>query len=187
MSPQKRLNLLRILALLIVIGLSVFIFYIKDNVEELKGLGYLGIFLLTFFSYATIVAPAPGVAIIIAMAASFHPIGVTLAAGLGAALGEISGYLVGFSGQGIVERRDVYERISRWMQKNGSLTILLLSAIPNPFFDIAGIAAGMLKMPLRKFFFWCWVGETIKMGAFALFGYTTFNPLMDWLKQAIGI
>ena len=187
MSPKKRITLLRILALVVVVGLSVFIFAIRDVATELMGLGYLGIFLLTFFSYATIVTPAPTLAIIFAAATTYSPIGIALSAGLGAALGEISGYLVGFSSQGIVERKDIYERISRWMQKNGPLTIFLLSVLPNPFFDIAGIAAGMLKMPLKKFFFWCWLGETIKMGAFAYLGYTTLVPLLDWLRQYINI
>jgi membrane protein DedA with SNARE-associated domain len=56
------------------------------------------------------------------------------------------------------------------MRKNGPLTILILSAIPNPFFDLAGLAAGALKMPVVKFFFWCLIGETIKMTIFALAG-----------------
>ena len=38
------------------------------------------------------------------MGAIFNPIGVAVAAGLGAAIGELSGYLAGFSGQGVVER-----------------------------------------------------------------------------------
>jgi uncharacterized membrane protein YdjX (TVP38/TMEM64 family) len=56
------------------------------------------------------------------------------------------------------------------MGKNGSLTILILAAIPNPFFDLAGVAAGALKMSVPRFLLWCWLGETIKMFSFAYLG-----------------
>jgi membrane protein DedA with SNARE-associated domain len=46
----------------------------------------------------------------------------------------------------------------------------LLSAIPNPFFDIAGIAAGIAKMPIRTFLLFTWIGQMIKMLLFALAG-----------------
>jgi membrane protein DedA with SNARE-associated domain len=56
------------------------------------------------------------------------------------------------------------------VRKNGPLSILILSAIPNPIFDITGAAAGALRMPVLKFFIWTWIGETIKMVVFAYFG-----------------
>lgn len=169
-KPNRRLALARVLSLLVVIAISVFIFSIRDEAEKLAIYGYPGIFLLSFLSYATVLLPAPGVAIVFTMGAIFNPLGVALAAGAGAALGELSGYLAGFSGQAIIERADLYEKMTRWMQKNGPLTVLVLAGIPNPFFDLAGVAAGALKMPVRKFLFWCWIGETVKMTAFAYLG-----------------
>jgi dihydrofolate reductase len=46
-----------------------------------------------------------------------------LAAGLGGTIGELSGYLAGFSGQAIVERMDVYYRVKPWVDKYGGWTI----------------------------------------------------------------
>jgi len=100
----------------------------------------------------------------------FQPFLRALAAGSGATLGELTGYLVGFSGQGVVENKKWYDRISRWMLKYGDLTIFLLALIPNPFFDIAGMVAGALKMPLWRFLLWVWLGKCLKMLAFALGG-----------------
>jgi uncharacterized membrane protein YdjX (TVP38/TMEM64 family) len=168
----------RIAALFVVIALSVFIFSIRDRADELAVYGYPGIFLIAFLSYATVLLPAPGVAVVFAMGAVFHPVGVALAAGSGAALGEISGYLAGFSGQAVVERTDTYQRLTRWMKRNGALTVFFLSAVPNPFFDIAGVAAGSLKMPLAKFLLWCWFGETAKMLLFAIAGSTWLESLI---------
>jgi membrane protein DedA with SNARE-associated domain len=177
----RRLMILRLLALLIVIGISVFIFSIRDRAAEWAVFGYPGIFVVSFLAYATVLLPAPGVAFVYGMGSILNPLYVGLAAGAGGALGEISGYLAGFSGQAVVERKELYERLTRWMKKNGPLTVLFLSAIPNPFFDLAGIAAGMLKMPVRKFLFWVWIGVTIKM---LLFSYAGFYSI-EWISGLV--
>ncbi len=175
LSPERRLTLARILALFVVVALSIFVFSIRDQAEELAVYGYPGIFVLSFLAYATVLLPAPGVAVVFTMGSVFNPIGVALAAGTGAALGELSGYLAGFSGQAVVERVEIYERLTKWMKRNGSLTVLVLAAIPNPFFDLAGVAAGSLKMHVVRFFFWCWIGEVIKMAIFAFAGANSLN------------
>ena len=177
LTKERRVMLGRIMALFVVIALSVFVFSIRDQAEELAVYGYPGIFVLSFLAYATVLLPAPGVAVVFTMGSIFDPVGVALAAGTGAALGELSGYLAGFSGQAVVERADMYERLTRWMKKNGSLTIFLLAAIPNPFFDLAGVAAGSLKMPVVRFFIFCWMGEVVKMAIFAFAGASTLDIL----------
>ena len=176
-SPEKRLTLARILALFVVIALSVFVFSIRDQAEQLAIYGYPGIFVISFLAYATVLLPAPGVAVVFTMGSVFNPFGVAIAAGTGAALGELTGYLAGFSGQAVVERVEIYERLTSWMKSNGSLTILVLAAIPNPFFDLAGVAAGSLKMHVVRFFIWCWIGETIKMAIFAFAGARSLDFL----------
>ena len=163
-------NLLRILALFAVVGITIYIYSIRDRVEQFAGFGYPGIFLIALLANATVLLPAPGVAVIYAMGAIFNPFGVGLAAGLGGTVGELSGYLAGFSGQAVVERMDIYNRIKPWLEKYGGWAILVLSAIPNPFFDIAGIAAGIARMPLRTFILFSGVGQLIKMTAFAVAG-----------------
>jgi uncharacterized membrane protein YdjX (TVP38/TMEM64 family) len=178
MSPRHRLLLLRILALVFVVGISIFVYIIRDKAEQLQGYGYLGIFLVAFLAYATVLLPAPGIAVVFTWGSVFHPAGIALAAGAGAALGELSGYLAGFSGQAVMEKAAIYQRLAGFMQSKGGLAVLLLSAIPNPFFDLAGAAAGALKMPLRKFLFWCWIGETIKMLFFAYAGATSLGELI---------
>ena len=179
---NRRLVIARWLSLLGVIAISIVIFSLRDRAEQLAIYGYPGIFLLSFLAYATVILPAPGMWIVVAMGAFFHPLGVALAAGSGAALGELSGYLAGFSGQAVVERAELYNRLSFWMQKNGPLTIFVLAALPNPFFDLAGIAAGALKMPIRRFLFWCWIGETVKMLYFSYAGAASF----DWILKIRG-
>jgi len=168
---------LRIFALAAVIGITVYIYSIRERVDEFAAYGYPGIFLVMLMANATVIIPAPGVAVVFAMGSVFNPILVALAAGTGGAIGELSGYLAGFSGQAIVENTQTYDRISPWVQKYGVWAILVLSAIPNPFFDLAGIAAGVAKIPVWKFLLFCWAGQIIKMAMFAYAGAYS----IDWL------
>jgi membrane protein YqaA with SNARE-associated domain len=167
----------RIAAVILVVGISILVFSVRDEAERLAIYGYPGIFLLSILAYATVLLPAPGIAIVFTMGGVFHPAGVALAAGAGAAIGELSGYLAGFGGQAVIERMDIYGRLTSWIRRFGPVTIFVLSAIPNPFFDIAGIVAGSLKMKLSTFLFFCWLGETTKMLAFAYLGSHILNLL----------
>lgn len=177
-----RQTILRALALLAAVGITVFIFSIREQAEELQGYGYPGIFLVSLLSNATLVLPAPGIAIIFAAGAVFNPIGVGLAAGTGAALGELTGYLAGFSGRAAVERTKIYQQLEGWTLRYGGWTILALAALPNPVFDLAGVAAGALRMPLSKFLLWAWIGKVIKMLLVAYFGSLS----MDWVLRVFG-
>ncbi len=177
MKSKWLLTLARVLSLLFVIAISVYIFSIRDKAQELAIYGYPGIFVLSFLAYATVLLPAPGVAVVFTMGAVFNPLLVALAAGAGAALGELTGYLAGFSSQPIIQRVDIYQRMVQWLKKNGTLSILLFAAIPNPFFDLSGAAAGALKMPVYKFLLFTWIGETIKMLFFAYMGASSIKSL----------
>lgn len=172
-------NLLRILAVAAVIGITVYIYSIRDHVEEFATYGYPGIFLVMLMANATVILPAPGVAVVFAMGAVFNPLGVAFAAGAGGAIGEVTGYLAGYGGQAIVENTKIYNRILPWVNKYGAWVILVLSAFPNPFFDVAGIAAGIARIPLWQFLLACWVGQTIKMAMFAFAGAYS----IDWIAS----
>lgn len=168
---------LRILAILVVIGITVSGYLLRDQIDKFAVFGYPGIFLIVLISYATILVPVPGLAIVFAMSGMFNPLGVALAAALGGAAGELSGYLAGFSGRAVIENWKRYEKITAWVQKYGGPAILVLAAIPNPFFDVVGIAAGVLKMPIHKFFLWVLPGQIIKMMIIAYAGSLS----LEWL------
>lgn len=180
-SSTLRINLLRGISLVAVIVITIYIYNIREHAAEYEKYGYAGIFLIALMANATVLLPAPGVAIVYAMGAVFNPFWVTLAAATGAALGELTGYLIGFSGQAVIERTDVFDRIKPWVDRYGGWAILVLSAIPNPFFDIAGVAAGMIKMPISTFLFFTWIGQIIKMSIFAFAGYFSLDVISNLL------
>lgn len=174
-NPQLNKNILRGLALAFVITVTILLVINRDRVQELEGYGYPGIFLVSLLANATLILPVPGVLVTSAMGAVFNPFWVAIAAGSGAALGEISGYLAGFSGQVVAEKTSAYSNMEIWMKKYGDWAVLVLAFVPNPLFDMAGIIAGALKMPLLRFLLWCWIGKVLKMMLFAYGGASIIN------------
>ena len=168
--PPKAIHAIRVIVLLALVILTIVLVTNRDRIQTLQAYGYPGIFLLSILSNATILVPVPGVVFTSAMGAIFNPLFVSIAAGTGAAIGELSGYLAGFSGQAIVEKSARYEKVTQWMTKYGDVTILVLAFIPNPLFDLAGLLAGILKMPLWKFLVFCMIGKILKMMLFAYTG-----------------
>ena len=167
---SRRELLLRLLAVALVIVITLAVWRVADKLEQFKLWGYPGIFVISFLGNATVVLPAPSLALVFAMGGILNPLLVGLVAGPAEALGELTGYLAGYSGQAVVENLQMYDRLAGWMQRNGALTVFVLSVIPNPFFDLAGIAAGVLRYPLSRFLLFCWLGKTIKTIVFAFAG-----------------
>ncbi len=155
-------KLFRFFVIAAVVGISVTIWSYRDRFAELAAVGYPGIFLVSLLGNATIILPAPSLALVFAMGSALPPLFVGLAAGLGSALGELTCYAAGFGGRAVIEDQKGYKRLAAWMQRRGGITVFVLSLVPNPFFDLAGIAAGTLGYPVWRFLLFCWLGKTIK-------------------------
>jgi membrane protein YqaA with SNARE-associated domain len=178
LNPKWRKHVIRLLVFLFVISLTVTLYIFQDEIKNLGAYGYPGIFIVSILANATVIIPLPGVLLTATMAVILNPFWVAVAAGSGAALGELSGYLAGFSGQAVVERVDWHERLINWMRKYGDITVLVLAFVPNPAFDMAGITAGALKMPVGRFLFWAWLGKLGKMMLIAYGGDAIVNWFM---------
>jgi len=177
MRQEKKNPALRFFLLFLILVLSLVLFIYRGEVQKVANFGYGGIFILSILSNATLILPLPGIIFTSAMGAVFNPFWVAIAAGIGAALGETTGYLAGFSGQIVIDRKDWYKTMTMWMRKYGNLTILVMAFVPNPLFDLAGMAAGMLKLPFFRFLFWCSIGKIIKMLLFAYTGASLLKIL----------
>ncbi len=169
-GARVRKKLIPLLILLLVIAISVVSFLFRDKVFEVAGYGYLGAFLISLTFNATVILPVGNFLVLLALGA-FLPsaILVGLAGGAGAAIGEITGYMAGYSGYGIVKNRKLYHRLMRWMRRWGAVTIFAFSLVPFVF-DLAGIAAGVIRFPLWKFILLCWLGRSLLYIGLALAG-----------------
>ncbi|MFH1285802.1 MAG: VTT domain-containing protein [Candidatus Micrarchaeota archaeon] len=158
-----------LLALLLALAITSLLLFFSANIPKLDSLGYAGAFLISFFTSATVILPVPGLAVVAAMGAFLNPVLIGILGGLGSALGELTGYLAGYGGRGLAGNSS-FVRVSKWVEKNGFLTIFLLALIPNPLFDIAGIAAGSLRYDWKKFLLACALGKILKFTLFAYLG-----------------
>jgi membrane protein DedA with SNARE-associated domain len=145
--------------------------------QELRALGYLGAFVISIILNATIILPVSNMAVMMTLGATLPtPAYVGLLGGLGASIGELTGYVAGRSGRRLLTKSGVYLRVEAWVNKWGWIAVFFLSIFPFVF-DIVGITAGALRMPLWKFFVACWAGRTIS--------YVVMVYLASWGFRAI--
>jgi membrane protein YqaA with SNARE-associated domain len=140
--------------------------------EQLGQYGYVGVFLFVLLSNATIVLPSPALAATFLAGKTLDPLLVGIISGLAAGIGESTGYLAGASGSQLIRSR-FYPRIERWVARWGTLAIFALALPPNPLFDLAGIAAGTLRMRFRSFIVACTLGKTVRFLVIAWLGSLT--------------
>jgi len=168
--------------LALVVLLIALIIWQRDNIASFAfwlakypGLKYVGIFVISAAASATLVIPIPGLAMTSLIGTlsvnPWDPLWIGISSGLGATLGETTGYLLGYSGRMAIPDTARYEKVVGWMKKWGSLTIFLLALLPNPLFDLAGIAAGVLRYPLWKFLLIGAAGRLPKHILFSYLGY----------------
>jgi uncharacterized membrane protein YdjX (TVP38/TMEM64 family) len=176
--PTRRLRIVQVSTVVIVLAALGAAYYFKDRIQELEPYGYAAVFMVTLISNATVILPLPGLAITAVMAGILNPWIIGIVGGVAQALGELTGYMAGYSGQTWVDENPTYNRLAKWVQRRGMLTIAVLAAIPNPAFDLAGIAAGALRLPLWKFLAGCIIGGMIKNTIVALASYYGVGALL---------
>lgn len=169
-NDTKWLKIQRALGLALVAAISAAIIIWGDEVENLPIYGYPAVFLLSLIGNASLILPAPSYVIVFAAGSALDPLLVGIVAGLGASLGELTGYLAGVSGKSVVENRPLFSRVRNAMEKSGVLVIFLLGVIPNPFFDIGGILAGVTRLAVWKFLLAAWAGKSIRLWIVAFSG-----------------
>lgn len=132
-------------------------------------LGYFGVFLSNLASTATVFIPVPGLtaaaqALIVSTSDLLNPLAVGVLGGLGMAVGEVTAYVAGMAGAEVARETEMrgprrlqpaidwtVRRVDALMHRFGIPTLFVLAAVPNPFFEFAGITAGATRMGFWKF------------------------------------
>ncbi|PDW01720.1 VTT domain-containing protein [Candidatus Viridilinea mediisalina] len=141
-------------------------------IERLGAFGYVGALLAATLANATVIVPVPYYPLIMRLGQALNPWGVVFAAALGSALGELVAYYVGRSGRHVAETTPFYLWVQRQLRHpwRAPLVIFLLAAPPNPLFDVAGLLAGALGVPVWVFFISTFLGRIARMSGLVLFG-----------------
>ncbi len=126
--------------------------------------GYLGAFILAIVSNMILFMPVPYLItfFLIGESPETNIIVLSIAGGIGAALGKMLSYAVGLGGSKIIgeERRKRMMALRKLLKKYGALIILIVAATPMPD-DIFLIPFGMMQYDIIKYFIACATGKAI--------------------------
>lgn len=152
------------------------VLFLGGRIREFGQFGYLGVFVISLLSSATILLPVPGWMAVIAISRVLNPYLVGIVAGLGSGLGEFTGYAAGDGvAKMVVKDERKYEEYKRFIEKYEIPAIFVLAFIPNPLFDVAGIAAGSAGVPVWKFLAACIAGRILRYVLLAYLGAFSLN------------
>ena len=179
---RKPENLVRLGIFALVIAAIATALLLRDNFGASQ-VGYGAVSLSALVASAGLVIPVPALATACATAIFLNPFLVGLIAGTAEAAGELSGYYLGYTGRDVLARSNMYRRLEGWMRRRGWLLLFLVSLVPNPIFDVVGIAAGALRYPILGFLTVVWVGKVLK---FLVFAYAC-TAGADWLTGIFGL
>lgn len=165
-----RIEYVVLASMVLLVTATAFIFFFFDlDLAKLSTYGYVGLFFVSLISAASIILPMPGAAAITSAGALLDPVWgipvplmVGLVAGVAETIGELTGYFAGYGGSPLLRDKPFYPKVRAWMERRGVITMFVLSCVPNPFVDVAGLAAGAVKMPVKDFFAGVLPGKILK-------------------------
>jgi len=144
--------------------------------------GYFGIFVISFIGTASIIVPVPYTLIIFALSLTgkWNPLLLTIAGGVGSALGEFSGYALGYFGRRIIskERQEKMTYLVKLFDRYGPLAIFAFALTPLPD-DLLFIPLGILKYKFYKAFIPALIGKTLMILILVYFGDLFGNVLLS--------
>ncbi len=176
-----RFGLLAFVIAFVIVGTTL---WLTDSLN-LENLGYGGVWIVSFIAAGSIILPVPGPAAVCIAAApdlGLNPLLIGLISASAEALGEMTGYIAGLSGRSLLERNKYYPKMHSMVKKRGGLILFFGAIIPNPLFDVIGIAAGSLGYPIKRFLAVVFVAKTIKSTGIA---YACFWGI-DWIQGIVG-
>ena len=150
--------------------------------------GYLGVFVISFIGSVSIIFPVPYTLVIFFLGGMLDPFFVAITGGLGAALGEFSGYALGYYGRKVVseERRRKMDYMLRIFGRYGSVTIFLFALTPLPD-DLLFIPLGVMRYPFLKAFIPALLGKMLMTFILAYSGQQSMNLSEHYLVDPNGL
>ena len=191
-TSKKRAYIMGLIGVIATLLMAAAVIWFWEFIRAFEAYGYTGAFLISILGGATIIIPVPMLAVVFALGGVMKfPVFVGIAAGLGETLGALTIYMTGYGGGTPVmysrhgKIQAVYSRMMRWMERRGSLILFALSAVLNPFFYPAALAAGALRFGIKRYFIICWAGKTIKGLTVAYAGFWGLHGLMRMMGMPV--
>ena len=142
-------------------------------------LGYIGVFLTSFAGAVSIIVPIPYTLVILTLGMRMNPLLLAIAGGTGSAIGEFSGYVLGYYGRAIINEKLQRKMnfIMRVFERYGAITIFLFALTPLPD-DLLFIPLGILRYSFVKAFIPCFLGKMLMCSILA-YGGQIYGDLLS--------
>ena len=166
-----------VLALLASGAMTLALFRFWEALGAIGAWGYAGVFVAELANSASILIPLPAHNYAVVLSLSLNPLLLGVAGGVGAGLGEVTGYIVGRSGRKAVSENRLMKRFNALIERRLGLELFVFSAVPAPF-DFAGMVAGAAIYPLHRFLLLVTAGKILKVTGITLLGYYGLSAIM---------
>ncbi|MDH5687086.1 MAG: VTT domain-containing protein [Candidatus Bathyarchaeota archaeon] len=145
---------------------------------------YLGVFLVSLIGALSVVFPIPYTIIIYLLGRSLDPYIIAIAGGLGSALGELSGYILGYYGRAVVseERKRKMDFMLRIFNRYGAAAIFVFALTPLPD-DLLFIPLGIMRYKFVKAFIPTILGKTLMCFTLAMGGRLSVTIIEGFLGE----
>ncbi len=152
--------------------------------DELQEWAYLGAFIISLVSSATVVLPAPGAAAIMLMARDFDPLILGVVSGIGTGLGSTTAYILGVASRDAIGQNRFTTLMTRLFNSRLG-PVLLFSANLIPFMpgDAVSAIAGAIRYPLLRYLAYMTTASVLKMIGLSLAGAYATDRLLQWLEN----
>ena len=157
--------------------------------------GYFGIFLISLIGALSIFFPIPYTVIIFTLGGTFEPLWIAVAAGIGSAVGEFSGYLIGFGGRRVISEKykKKMEFLMKLFDRFGPIVIFLFALTPLPD-DLLFIPLGVIRYSIARAFIPALIGKICMNFIVAYSGRFSIRIIRDifgvesgWISALIGM
>ena len=144
--------------------------------------GYLGVFLISLLGATSVFIPIPSSVVIFILGANltFEPLWIAIAAGLGAAVGELSGYAIGLGGRKVIgeKYKKKMDILTRLFKRFGPAVIFAFALTPLPD-DLLFIPLGVMRYSVLKAFVPALVGKFLSNLIIAYAGRFSIQIISD--------
>jgi len=145
---------------------------------------YLGVFLVSLIGALSVVFPIPYTIIIYLLGRSLDPYIIAIAGGLGSAVGELSGYILGYYGRAVVseERKRKMDFMLRIFNRYGAAAIFVFALTPLPD-DLLFIPLGIMRYKFVKAFIPTFLGKTLMCFTLAMGGRLSVTIIEGFIGE----
>jgi membrane protein DedA with SNARE-associated domain len=199
-SHFKRDLTIGIFSVLATVALCVLAIMYQDEIMKYAaGYSLLGVLVISFLAGSLLsftAVPVPYWALVLALPTALAekwgilaPFAVGVISALGATIGHMPTFMLGYSGRAISDRITSrlgprltrwYQRVISWSQRHGWIAVFLTSAVFNPFHLPMTVAFGTLRYPPWKFFIYSLLGNCVKSLFLAFIGYYGLTSMLKY-------